>query len=404
MSPKGAKRPPAHIAKKVAFSACGAYDTHMTDSSLYRAWAEIDTDAMKHNLRVVQKALPNHRRMAIVKAEAYGHGLEGVVRALDDEDISFFGVATIAEAQRVQDTGAHTCPFILGPCFPEEREAIVQNGWRAALSSPEEAEHFNSLGELYGKKVHLHISIDTGMGRAGLLPHSIHGLADKLKQLPNLHIEGIYSHLSAASEDISFTHRQIAAFEQAVGELSQDITFEYRHLCSSSGVFNYRVPCTNMVRLGRILYGYSPMPSPFNKELRNTLTLFSRITLVRTLPDNHGVSYNHTYITTAPTRVATIGIGFGDGYLHYLSNTGARVYLNNSYCPVLGRVTMDQVMVDVTHLENVNPGDVAEMMGPNVPWQELTARAHTIPSNVITSISARVPRVYHPSGQAGGTP
>ena len=382
---------------------CRAYDTRMTDCSLYRAWAEVDTDAMKHNLRVVQKALPNHRRMAIVKAEAYGHGLEGVVRALDGEDISFFGVATIAEAQRVQDTGAHICPFILGPCFPEEREAIVQNGWRAALSSPEEAEHFNSLGELYGKKVHLHISIDTGMGRAGLLPHSIHGLADKLKQLPNLHIEGIYSHLSAASEDISFTHRQIAAFEQAVSELSQDITFEYRHLCSSSGVFNYHVPCTNMVRLGRILYGYSPMPSPFNKELRNTLTLFSRVTLVRTLPDNHGVSYNHTYITTAPTRVATIGIGFGDGYLHYLSNTGARVYLNNSYCPVLGRVTMDQVMVDVTHLQDVKPGDVAEMMGPNVPWQELTTRAHTIPSNVITSISARVPRVYCPSGQAEGT-
>ncbi len=135
----------------------------------------------------------------------------------------------------------------------------------------------------------------------------------------------------------------------------------------------------------------------------NTLTLFSRVTLVRTLPDNHGVSHNHTYITTAHTRVATIGIGFGDGYLHYLSNTGACVYLNNSYCPVPGRVTMDQVMVDVTHLKDVKPGDGVEIMGPNVPWQELTARAHTIPSDVITSISARVPRVYRPSGQEGGT-
>ena len=136
------------------------------------------------------------------------------------------------------------------------------------------------------------------------------------------------------------------------------------------------------------------MPSPYNRELRNTLTLYSRVTLVRTLPGDHGISYNHTYITTGPTRVATIGIGFGDGYLHYLSNTGARVYLNGSYCPVLGRVTMDQIMVDVSHLEAVQAGDVAEIMGANVPWSELTTRAHTIPSNIITSITARVPRVY----------
>ena len=368
----------------------------MKDTSLYRAWAEVDTDAMKHNLEVVRKALPEHRQMAIVKAEAYGHGLEGVVRALDGEDICFFGVATIAEAARVQATGCRTCPFILGPCFPAERESIVQHGWRAALSSVEEAEHFESLGRLYNKQVNLHISIDTGMGRAGLLPQDLVGLGQKLKRYEHLHIEGVYSHLSAASDDISFTHRQIGAFEQAVKQLSEDLEFPYRHLCSSSAVFNYRVPCTNMVRLGRILYGYSPMPSPYNKELRNTLTLYGRVTLVRTLPDNHGVSYNHTYVTTAPTKVATIGIGFGDGYLHYLSNTGARVYLNNSYCPVLGRITMDQIMVDVSHMSGVQPGDVAEIMGPNVPWQELTTRAKTIPSNVITSLTARVPRVYLP--------
>ncbi|MCH5285387.1 MAG: alanine racemase [Akkermansiaceae bacterium] len=366
------------------------------ETALYRAWAEVDTDAMKHNLSVVRAALPHHRRMAIVKAEAYGHGLEGVARALDDADIEFFGVATITEAARIQALDCKTCPFILGPCFPEERERIALHGWRAALSSLEEAEHFNSLGKLYNRQVNLHISVDTGMGRAGLLPADLVGFGQKLKQLEHLNIEGVYSHLSAASDDISFTHRQIGAFEQAVQQLSADLSFPYRHLCSSSAVFNYSAPCTNMVRLGRILYGYSPMPSPYNKELRHTLTLYSRVTLVRTLPDNHGVSYNHTYVTTAPTKVATIGIGFGDGYLHYLSNTGARVYLNGSYCPVLGRITMDQIMVDVSHMSQVQPGDVAEIMGPNVPWEELTARAKTIPSNVITSLTARVPRVYIP--------
>ncbi len=367
------------------------------NSSLYRAWAEVDTDAMRHNLSVVARALPEHRRMAIVKAEAYGHGLEGVVKALDDSDIAFFGVATIAEAERVRDTGCHTTPFILGPCFPAEREMIVQNGWRAALSSLEEIEHFESLGKLFNKDVHLHISVDTGMGRAGMLPGDLGGLGDLLRRCEHVKIEGVYSHLSAASEDISFTHRQIASFEYAVSQLqSQQVDMPYRHLCSSAAVFNYTAPSTNMVRLGRLLYGYSPMMSEYNSELRNTLTLYSRVTLVRTLPENHGVSYNHTYVTTNPTKVATIGIGFADGYSHYLSNTGARVYLNQSYCPVLGRITMDQIMVDVSHLSKVEPGDIAEIMGPHVCWTELTSRAQTIPSNVITGISARVPRLYKP--------
>lgn len=369
-----------------------AYNTPMQDTSLYRAWAQVDTDAMKHNLAVVRRVLPHHQQMAIVKAEAYGHGLEGVVRALDDTEIAFFGVATISEAARVRDAGCTTCPFILGPSFPAERDIIVQNGWRAALSCPQEAEHYNSLGQLYGKKANLHINVDTGMGRAGVLPQDLPALVEYLSRMEHINLEGIYSHLSAAADDISFTHRQINSYEQAVAELPTPLL--YRHLCSSSAVFNYSAPSTNMVRLGRILYGYSPMPSPYNRELRHTLTLYSRVTLLRTLPHNHGVSYNHTYITSGPTKVATLGIGFGDGYLHYLSNTGARVYLNGSYCPVLGRVTMDQIMVDVSHMQGVEPGDVAEIMGPNVPWQEITTRAGTIPSNVITSITARVPRVY----------
>ena len=209
------------------------------------------------------------------------------------------------------------------PVLRGEREEIVQNGWRAALSSMEEAEHFNSLGALYGKTVHVHLGVDTGMGRSGFLPSELHGLTDKLKQFSYLDLEGVFSHLSAASDDISFTHGQISGFTEAVNELSQGHRYKFRHLCSSAAVFNYKVPCANMARLGRILYGYSPMPSPYNKELRPTMTLYSRITLIRTLPGNHGVSYNHCYITKGSTKVATIGIGYADGYLQYLSNQGS---------------------------------------------------------------------------------
>ncbi len=359
-----------------------------------RAWAQIDTDALRNNLRVVRRVMPELRQMAIVKAEAYGHGLEGVVKALDDEDCAFYGVATVAEACRVRDVGVKTQPFILGPSFAGEREEIVQNGWRTALSSMEEAEHFNSLGALYNKSVHVHVCIDTGMGRSGFLPSETPGLTEKLKSMKHLHLEGIFSHLSAAADDISFTHGQIKGFTESVNELSKDYAYEYRHLCSSAAVFNYKVPCANMVRLGRILYGYSPMPSPYNKELRPAMTLYSRITLIRTLPGNHGVSYNHCYITQGVTKVATIGIGYADGYSQYLSNQGARVYINGQYCPVLGRITMDLILVDVTYMDHVETGDLVEIMGPNVSWEELTRRANTIPSNVLTGISARVPRIY----------
>lgn len=367
----------------------------MSSTSLLRAWAQIDTDAIRHNLNVVRRVMPDHAAMAIIKAEAYGHGLEGVARALDDEGCAFYGVATVAEAARVTGARCKTKPFILGPCFPGEREEIVQNEWRTAVASLEEAEHFNSLGRQYGKPVHVHICVDTGMGRSGFLPTEIHGLTERLREFPNLHLEGIFSHLSAASDDITFTHQQINSFQESVGELSVSHAYEYRHLCSSAAVFNYKVPSANMVRLGRLLYGYSPMPSSYNKELKPTLTLYSRVTIVRTLPGNHGVSYNHCYITKGSTRVATIGIGYADGYLQYLSNKDSRVYVNGQYCPVLGRITMDQIMVDVTYLEKeVHPGDIVEIMGPNVSWEELTLRAGTIPSNVLTSISSRVPRIY----------
>ncbi|MEG0025422.1 MAG: alanine racemase [Akkermansia sp.] len=366
----------------------------MSTISPPRAWAQIDTGALKHNFNIVRKVMPEHALMAIVKAEAYGHGIEGVVKALDDQNVAFFGIATIAEARRVRDTGCQTRIFVLGPCFPEEREEIVQNGWRVAVSSLEEAAHYNVIGAFYGKKAHVHICIDTGMGRSGFLPDELPELTATLLSFENLHLEGVFSHLSAAAEDISFTHQQINGFEAAMALLSKNHHYEYRHLCSSAAVFNYKVPSSNMVRLGRILYGYSPMPSPYNSELRTTLTLYSRITLIRTLPINHGVSYNHCYITTGPTKVATIGIGYADGYLQCLSNQGARVFIKGQYCPVLGRITMDQIMVDVTHIEDLSPGDLVEIMGPNVCWQELTNLANTIPSNVLTSISSRVPRIY----------
>ena len=176
--------------------------------------------------------------------------------------------------------------------------------------------------------------------------------------------------------------------------LQQHFRLRYRHIAASAGELGYEVPIANLARPGLLLYGVAPMASVYDGLLRPTLRLYSRVAVVRELPAGHGVAYGRTYITDKPTRVATIGIGYADGWPRSLSGKGARVYINGHYCTMLGRVTMDQIMVDVTHMPRVQPGDVAEIMGPNVPWSELTSRARTIPSNIITSISGRVPRVY----------
>ena len=366
----------------------------MTIESPPRAWVEVNTEAIAHNLDVVRQALPDTALMPVVKAGAYGHGLEPVARRLDADGIAFFGVANAGEARRLSRAGVRTKPFILGPTFPEEREEIVLNNWCATISTLEEAEHFNRLATLYDKTFLVHLAVDTGMGREGFLPQQLSEVVSPIQNMPHLMVDGVMSHFPSADEDVPFTQNEIGQFTECVEWLQQHFRLRYRHIAASAGELGYEVPIANLARPGLLLYGVAPMASIYDGLLRPTLRLYSRVAVVRELPAGHGVAYGRTYITDKPTRVATIGLGFGDGYLHYLSNTGARVYLNGEYCPVLGRITMDQIMVDVTHMPRVQPGDVAEIMGPNVPWAELTSRAKTIPSNIITSITGRVPRVY----------
>ena len=175
-----------------------------------RAWAEIDLGAIRHNLNVVKQAAKGEYYMPVVKAAAYGHGLEQVCRTLDSEGIAFFGVANVGEARRISQAGCRTRPYILGPAFPEEREEIVLNGWRSFISTMEEAVHYNSLARLYGKTLPIHISVDTGMGRGGFLPDQLEELLSRLGELDSLYMEGLGAHLPCADEDREITLRQIA--------------------------------------------------------------------------------------------------------------------------------------------------------------------------------------------------
>jgi alanine racemase len=357
-----------------------------------RAWAEIDLAALKCNLEVARQTCGGPL-MVVVKAGAYGHGLEEVARALAGQDIAFFGVANVGEARRIRNAGVQTPIYLLGPTWAAEREEIVGRDWTACLSSLEEAHHFNHLAASAGKRLKVHLAVDTGMGRGGFPMDQVPGLMGALDSLKHLEIEGIGSHLPSADEDPDFTHTQIDTFHEILESLGGASRFKWRHLLNSAGLLGYERGACNLARPGLMLYGISPLPE-FQSRLTNVMTLKSRITLLRTLPAGHGVSYGRQYVTTKPTRVATVGIGYGDGYPRHLSGQGVDVWIRGRRCPVLGRVTMDQIMVDVTDIPDAAEGDEVEVMGANIPATEIAQKAGTIAWEIFTGITPRVMRCH----------
>lgn len=356
-----------------------------------RAWAEVDLGALKHNLSIAREAA-GCEVMAVVKAGAYGHGLEDAARVLAAEPIAFFGVANVGEARRIADAGVATRIYLLGATWAEERAEIVARDWTPCLSSLEEARQFDELAAAAGKRLKVHLSVDTGMGRGGFVAEGLPEVMTRLEALPHLEIEGIGSHLPSADEDEEFTRLQFARFREIVDSLGGPERFRWRHLSNSAGLLGYDRGLCNLARPGLILYGISPLPGHAGR-LRNVMTLRSRVTLVRTLPAGHGVSYGREFVTRQPTRVATVGIGYGDGYPRHVSGHGAEAFIRGRRFPLLGRVTMDQLMVDVTGSE-VAEGDEVEMFGPNIRVDEVAAKASTIAWEILTGITPRVVRVY----------
>lgn len=360
--------------------------------SLPRAWAEIDLGAMKANLQVARE-VSGCGMMVVVKAGAYGHGLEEIARALSSEPIEFFGVANVGEARRIREAGVQTPVYLLGATWAGEREEIVAREWTPCLSTLEEARDFDRIAGRMGKRLKVHLAVDTGMGRGGFLTDQLPQVMGILDSLEHLEIEGIGSHLPSADEDQDFTRRQIAVFESVLAELGGPARFKWRHLLNSAGLIGYPQGLCNLARPGLMLYGTSPMPG-FQRRLTNVMTLKSRVTLVRTLPTGHGVSYGRQFVTVRPTRVATVGIGYGDGYPRHVSGNSADVWLGGKRCPVLGRVTMDQIMVDVTGMDDVREGDEVEIFGANIPVAEVAEKAGTIAWEIYTGITPRVLRKY----------
>ena len=331
--------------------------------------------------------------MAVVKAGAYGHGLEEIAKELDSADLAFLGVANVGEARRIRNAGVQTRIYLLGATWSEEREEIVARELTPCISSLDEAEHFNRLAAIRGLRLKVHLAVDTGMGRGGFVAEHLPEKLVRLEQLGNLEIEGIGSHLPSADEDEEFTLRQFERFHAILRELGGTSRFKWVHLSNSAGLLGYDQGVCNLSRPGLMLYGVSPLPK-FQQNLATVMTLKSRVTLLRSLPAGHGVSYGRQFVTTRPTRVATVGIGYGDGYPRHVSGKGADVWIRGHRWPILGRITMDQIMVDVTASDEVEEGDEVEMFGSNIPVAEIAAKADTIVWEIFTGITPRVMRCY----------
>ena len=361
----------------------------------HRCWAEIDLNALRHNARLARERVgPHVDLLAVIKANAYGHGLAAVAKALANE-AQLFGVANFEEALEARSVVPNPI-LILGPVLPGERSSVVEHGFVPSISGYAEAQEFARLAK--NSTVAINYKIDTGMGRMGAAEQVALDELKKIAALARVEIHSISTHLPSADMDALYTEMQLRRFEALVRQIRAEVPGRYKiHASPSAGLLGYPNGAFDVVRAGLMLYGLSPAPQ-FQDQLKATLSFKSRVVLVRDLPKGSSISYGRTFITTRATRVATLGVGYADGYPFTLSNRDAVVLIGGRRCPVLGRVTMDLTMVDVTDAREVSLGDEAVLIGrqgsEEISARELAERAETIPWEIFTGIGSRVARVY----------
>jgi alanine racemase len=357
----------------------------------YRCWAEIDRSALRHNAKVVRDRIGSAEMLAVVKANAYGHGLAGVAQTLAD-NAQLFGVANLEEALALREVVPHPI-VILGPTIPEERSIIAKRGFIPTISSLEEAQAFNRFG-----RTAINFKIDTGMGRMGVVDNEARQVFKRVAALPNTEVHSISTHMPASNEDVEYTRDQLIRFRTIVAQIRAEFPGTYKaHVLQSAGTLAFHPHTFEIVRAGIVLYGISPLPQ-FQKLLKPVMTWKTRISLVREMPKGSSISYGRTFITPQKMRIATLSAGYADGYPWHLSNRGAAMLVRGQRCPLIGRVTMDLMMIDVTDIDDVQVGDEVVLMGcdgdEEVSCAELAEKAGTIAWEIVTRIGTRVRRVF----------
>lgn len=357
-----------------------------------RCWAEIEGAALLHNARVARARVGAPTELlAVVKANGYGHGMIEVARAVRTE-ADLFGVANLHEAETLRGSGIAQPILILGPALPEERPAINAAGFIATVSSATEARAFT------GNSTGINFAIDTGMGRMGCWQDEAIAELEKIVAIPGLKLHSVSTHLPVADEDEAFTEAELIRFAELVRQMRRRVDGAYKvHVLLSAGILGFAQHHFEIVRAGLMLYGSSPLPRA-QGLLRPVLALKTHIALLRELPAGRTVSYGRTFTTARPLRVATISAGYADGYPRSLSGRDGAVLVGGKRCPVLGRITMDLTMVDVSAVPGAQVGDEVVLIGrqgsEEILAAEVAERAGTIAWEIFTGIGSRVRRVY----------
>ena len=356
-------------------------------------WAEIDLAALVRNLkRLRAKASPRGKVMFVVKANAYGHDAEECARAAEAAKAAdWLGVSSVEEGMALREAGLKLPILVLGSLYPFESVlAAAAHGLTPAVASVESARRVAEVAARLRRTIDVHVKVDTGMGRIGVRPEAAAPLVEELSKMKAVKVQGLFTHLASADTDAAFTRKQLGRFRDVLGRLSRaGLRPPLAHAANSAAALRHPASRFDMIRPGLAAYGLMPGFEP-------VLTLKSKIVFLKTIPKGSSVSYGARWTARRPTRVATLPIGYGDGYARALSGR-AHVLVAGRRCPVLGTVTMDQTMIDVSAAPGARVGDDAVLIGrqgqERVAADELAELCRTIPYETVTALSSRVPRV-----------
>jgi alanine racemase len=360
-------------------------------------WAEINLSHLAHNFHQIKRMLsPATKIMITVKADAYGHGLIPVSRKLASCGVDYLGVASIDEGIKLRDAGIRLPILIMGLILKKHSAPLFKYRLTATVCDQDLAIALNKGARLYGEPLNVHIKVDTGMGRIGVIYQDAPELVNKISKLKFINIEGIFTHLALADTDKDFTCHQIDLFNRLLYQLkTSGINIPLAHAANSIGAIDFKNSHFNMVRPGLVIYGLYPKEN-LNIKLRPVLSLKTRIIFIKRLPRGWGVSYGHDYITKKETNIVTLPIGYGDGYPRNLSNQ-APVLIAGKRFKVCGKICMDQMMVDIGDL-SAKIGDEVILIGSQgkdkISVEALARLSGTIPYEIVCGLGSRIPRVY----------
>jgi alanine racemase len=367
-----------------------------------RCWAEIDLGALERNLKRIRQELPAHiKYVAVVKADAYGHGLHQTVARLMHSGADYFAVANIAEAAAVRELGPGWPILVLGPLLPEEDRHVVEYDLIPAISSAGELERLERVAAAAGRTIQVHVKVDTGMGRAGIWHAAAPELVARVRASRHITLGGIFTHFSSADSDPVFTEQQRGLFLEVLARCAAtDPSPLLIHADNSAGLESFSTDSPfNAVRVGLLQFGILPYENSLLARVHPepVFSFHTRVGLVKTVPAGTGISYGRTHVVPRETRLAVLTAGYGDGIPRASSNR-ASVLIGGRRCPVLGRVTMDQTVVDVSAAHGVQAGDQVTLVGrqgdAQISVAEFSHWGETIPWETLTSVTKRVARIY----------